>query len=127
MVDFNKTPMAHPDFRYFWWLDYTASLKKYARNLENELSDLFRFNRYGEYPDNDAAPANLIHNGLIALVNIAQEQTQKSKQNFEQYEKFCDYWVRGNGEWHGLQEFLAKEEHDISDCTSLREEANPNV
>lgn len=108
MTDFNKTPMKSPDFRFWWWKDYADTLQKYASRLEDELSDTFRFNRYGEEPDADAAVVNLIHNGLLALADVAHKQTQKAEKNFALYEDFCEYWVFGRGEWHGLQEFLAE-------------------
>ncbi|MBQ3695051.1 MAG: hypothetical protein IJR43_04610 [Synergistaceae bacterium] len=109
MTDLNKTPMKAPDYRFFWWQDYTNFLRKAASNLENILSDEFRFNRYNEEPDNEAAVVNLIHSGLLALADIAQKQTDKNKINLSQYEDFCEYWVFGRGKWNGLQEFLQKE------------------
>lgn len=109
MSNLNKTPMKAPDYRFFWWQDYTDFLKKTARNLEDDLSDLFRFNRYGENPDNEASVVNLIHSGLLALAEIAQKQADKNKINLSQYEDFCEYWVFGRGKWNGLQEFLHKE------------------
>ena len=109
MTDFNKTPLANPDVRFFWWQDYTDFLKKIASNLEDELSDTFRFNKYNELPDNEASAVNLILNGLQALIMVAQKQTDKNKINLAQFEDFCEYWLHGRGEWNGLQEFLRKE------------------
>ena len=109
MTDLNKNPMKNPDYRFFWWEDYARSLKMAASNLEDELSDLFRFNKYGEEPDNEASVVNLIHSGMLALAQIAQKQADKNRKNLSQYEKFCEYWVFGRGEWHGLHEFLQQE------------------
>ena len=109
MTDLNKTPMKAPDYRYFWWLDYTEFLKKTASNLEDVLEDEFRFNQFNEQPDNEASAVNLILNGLQALIMVAQKQTDKNKINLAQFEDFCEYWVHGRGEWNGLQEFLRKE------------------
>lgn len=109
MTDFNKTPLKSPDFRFWWWHDYAELLDKYASRLEDDLSDLFRFNRYGEEPDNEAAVVSLIHSGLLALAEIAQKQADKNEINLSQYEKFCEYWVFGRGKWNGLQEFLQQE------------------
>ena len=109
MTDLNKTPLKAPDTRFFWWQDYAHTLKKSASYLENDLSDLFRFNRYGEEPDNEAAVVSLIHSGLLALAQIAQKQADKNKINLSQYENFCEYWVYGRGQWHGLHEFLQQE------------------
>ena len=109
MTDLNKTPMKAPDTRFFWWQDYAHSLKKAASNLEDDLEFCFRFNQYNEEPDAEAAVVNLIHNGLLALADIAQKQADKNKINLSQFEDFCEYWVFGRGEWNGLHEFLQQE------------------
>ena len=106
MIELNKTPMANPDVRFFWWQDYSDFLKKIASNLEDELYDNFRFNQFNEQPDVDAPIAKMILDGLYQLADVAQNHTNKLRKPLELYDKFCDYWVHGNGEWHGLQEFL---------------------
>ena len=104
-----ESPMTNPEFRFFWWQDYSRFLKKTASNLEDVLENDFRFNQFGEEPDNEASVVSLIHSGLLALADIAHKQAEKNGKIFSQYEDFCEYWVHGNGEWHGLQEFLRKE------------------
>lgn len=109
MTELNKTRMKNPEFRFWWWQVYAELLDKYASRLEDDLSDLFRFNQFNEEPDNEASVVSLIHSGLLALAEIAQKQADKNKINLSQFEDFCEYWVSGRGEWNGLQEFLQKE------------------
>ena len=109
MIDSRKCPLQDVYSRLFWWQDFEDSIQKTADFLENELFFTFRDERFNEIPDVDAHFARSILNSLYNIQHKIHEHTYKVQCAQEQYDRFCDYWVHGNGQWNGLQEFLQEE------------------
>ena len=109
MIDYRKTPLKHIDARLFWWQDFSESILKLANHLDDELYDTFRDDRFNEEPDPDAPLVRHFINCLYDIYHSAKAHEQYIQAVQEQHERFCKYWLNGEGNWDGIQAFLQEE------------------